>query len=165
MSVATVTDVSLLALYRTGLRLLREHPCNVLVEGAGNATDAVLCRLQRHLREPIVWYQPPAPLDLPGGETCALILRDVATLSRHEQRRLLEWTGERGSRTRIISTTPRPLFALVASGLFDAALYYRLNVMLLRVSAAYHPAWLGDGAEGVPRRFDNQSTASPRPLA
>jgi hypothetical protein len=37
-------------------------------------------------------------------------------------------------------------------------LYYRLNVVLLRVSAAYHPAWLGDGAEGAPRPFDNQST-------
>jgi DNA-binding NtrC family response regulator len=45
---------------------------------------------------------------------------------------LLAWTGESGWRTRIISTTPRQLFALVASGLFDAALYYRLNVMLLR---------------------------------
>jgi Sigma-54 interaction domain len=164
MSVATATDGSLLASYRTDSRILTEHPCNMLVEGAVDATDAVLCFLQPHLREAIVWHQSPAPLDLPSGETRALILRHAASLSRDDQRRLLAWMGDAGSRTRIISTTARPLFALVVSGLFDAALYYRLNVMLVRVSAAYHPAWLGDGAGGVPRRFDNQSTVSPPPL-
>ena len=34
--------------------------------------------------------------------------------------------------------TARPLFALVAAGVFDATLYYRLNVVLLRVEAP-HP--------------------------
>ena len=33
----------------------------------------------------------------------------------------------------VISTTAIPLFALVARKLFDASLYYRLNVFLLRV--------------------------------
>jgi hypothetical protein len=100
-----------------------------------------------------VWHRPPAPLELPSGETRALILRDAAALSGHDQRRLLEWIGG-GSRTQIISTTERPLFALVASGLFDAALYYRLNVMLLRIGAPYPPGLPRDDGDGVHRRLD-----------
>ena len=42
---------------------------------------------------------------------------------------------------------------------------YRIELRLFREHPCNVPAWLGDGAEGVPRRFDNQSTVSPRPLA
>ena len=45
------------------------------------------------------------------------------------------WSRETGSATRIVSMTARPLFELVAAGVFDAALYYCLNVVLLRVEA------------------------------
>lgn len=138
MGAATLTDVSLLDSYETEWRIASEHSCNVLLEGAVTATDAVLRLLQPHIRAPIVWHWPHAPLDLPGGQTRALILRDAASLSRDDQRRLFEWMNDTGSRTRIISTTARPLFALVAAGLFDTALHYRLNVLLLRVGAPDH---------------------------
>jgi hypothetical protein len=133
MSAATTT-ASLLNGYRTEWRSLSQRPCNVLIEGTVGATDALLRLLQPHIREPIAWHRPGTPLDLPSAETRALILRDAVALSRDEQRRLLAWMGDTGSRTQIISTTARPLFALVGGGLFDAALYYRLNVMLLRVA-------------------------------
>jgi sigma-54-interacting transcriptional regulator len=139
MSAVPATEASLVDTYHAEWRLLSEHPFNVLLEGTVTATDAALRRLRRHIREPIVWQQPPAPLDLPSDEAHALILRDAAALSRDEQRRLLEWMGGTGSRTQVISTATRPLFALVAAGLFDAALYYRLNVLLLRVTAPFQP--------------------------
>jgi hypothetical protein len=126
--------------------LLGEHRCNALLEGTATATDAALALWQPHIREPIVRHESPTPLDLPSGETGTLILSNVATLSRDEQRRLFVWMRATGSRTQIISTSARPLFALVEDGLFDAALYYRLNVLLLRPA----PGGLSD--PGLARR-------------
>jgi Sigma-54 interaction domain len=158
MRAATAPDVSALDSYRTEWRSLSEHPYNVLLEGAATATDAALHLLQPHLRQPIVWQRPHAPLDLSGVEARALVLRDAAALSGDDQRRLLAWIDHTGSRTQIISTTERPLFALVAEGLFDAALYYRLNVMLLRVGSPNRLGSPVNDAEGVHRRIDNPST-------
>ena len=136
MGAASLTDVSLLDSYQAEWRMLSEHRCNVLLEGAVTTTDAVLHLLQPLLGEPIQWHGPHEPLDLPSGQTRTLIVRDAAALGGDDQRRLLVWSRETGVGTQIISMTPRPLFALVAAGVFDAALYYRLNVMLLRVEAS-----------------------------
>jgi hypothetical protein len=115
------------------LNLLRTNPCNVLVEGAAPATEAVLHLLASHLREPIVSHPADAPLALPRRGTRTLILRDVCALTRDAQRRLVAWLGDACAPPQIISTAARPLFPLVTEGLFDSVLYYRLNVMLLRV--------------------------------
>jgi hypothetical protein len=136
MSAAPATDAPPLDGDHTEWRLLSERPCNVLLEGAVPATDAVLRLWHAHICEPIAWHQPPAPLDLPSSEAGALILRDATALNRDEQRRLLAWMDGMGSRTQVITTASCPLFALVAAGLFDAALYYRLNVLLLRVASS-----------------------------
>jgi hypothetical protein len=133
MTGATAEDVSRLDTHEAESRILREHPHNVLIEGNAAATDALLRLLRAHFGGPIMWHQPHASLDLPGGDTRAPILRDAATLSVADQQRLLTWIDGAGSQTQIISMAERPLFARVADGLFDAALYYRLNVMLLRV--------------------------------
>ena len=117
--------------------LLTEQPCNVLFEGSFPATDAFVRLLLPHVREPIVEHRPPATLNLPAGETGALIVRDAAVLSRDDQRRLAAWTGDAGSGAQIITTTSGRLFALVEAGVFDAALYYRLNVLLLRAPATF----------------------------
>jgi sigma-54-interacting transcriptional regulator len=133
MTGATAEDVSRLDTHEAESHILREHPHNVLIEGTAAATDALLRLLQAHVGRPIMWHRPDAPLDLPSGDTRALILRDAATLSVDDQQRLLTWIDGAGSQTQIISMSERPLFVRVADGLFDAALYYRLNVMLLRV--------------------------------
>jgi len=133
MSAAHATDASLLNDHPEW-RLLSQQPYNVLIEGPVTATDAVLRLLKPYIRGPMVWQRPPAALDLPWGEAGALILTDAAALSREEQRRLLDWMNDTGSRTQIITTAANPLFAFVAAGLFDASLYYRLNVLLLRVA-------------------------------
>ena len=134
MTLAPETHVSLMDAYSAERRILSEHPCNVLLEGTVTATDAALVLLRSHIREPIAWHSPPATLDLPSRETRALILSDAAALSRDEQRRLLAWIDDAGSRTHVITSSARPLFALVTAGLFDEALYYRLNILLLRIA-------------------------------
>jgi hypothetical protein len=112
---------------------LREHRFNVLVEGDAARISAVLRLLLPCTREAVVWHKPYEPLELPGRETKTFILRDAASLSASDQARLLGWLGDTGWRTQIISTAESPLFTLVEGGLFDATLYYRLNVILLRV--------------------------------
>jgi sigma54-dependent transcription regulator len=117
---------------------------NVLLEGPAIATNAVLRLLQPHLPEPIRWHQPQRALTLPSVETGALILKDVTALSLDDQRRLLDWIVRTGSQTQIVSTTDRPLFALVTRGLFDEALYYRLNLMLLHLGSGNSRQWQSD---------------------
>ena len=133
-----LADVSRPDSCETDWRIVGKHSCNVLLEGAVTATNAVVRLLQPQLGEPIRWHVPDEPLDLSKGQTRTLILTDAAALSGDDQRRLLAWARDTGSGTRIISMTARPLFALVAAGVFDATLYYRLNVVLLRVEAP-HP--------------------------
>jgi sigma54-dependent transcription regulator len=104
----------------------------VLLEGPAASTDAVLRLLAPHLRGPVMWKTRGVPFDVPAGDIGALILQDVDGLSAHEQSRLLTWIDARPD-AQIISTTAYRLFGLVARGRFDAALYYRLNVILLNV--------------------------------
>jgi hypothetical protein len=144
MNTATVTDAWWLESVQTRWGILRACRHNVLLEGPVAATNAGLHLLQPPIRGPIVWNGPQTPLNLPSGEVGRLILRGVAGLSAEDQARLLVWLRGLGSRTQIVSTTERPLFALVARGLFDETLYYRLNVMLLRVGSKDEA---GDDAE------------------
>jgi hypothetical protein len=139
MSHAAATDNSLLDEYQAEWRILRERPRTVLFEGPVAATNAVLLLLQPHIRETITWNPPHAPVTADNGQTGALILKEAAALSGDDQRQLLEWLESEGARAHIVSTTERSLFALVAVGLFDATLYYRLNTMLLRVGARNPP--------------------------
>jgi hypothetical protein len=133
MSVVTAGHVALLDSYQAELEVLQAHPHNLLLEGPAAATDAALLLLQPHVREPLVSNLAHAPLHLPDGAPRPMILRGVAALTACDQARLLAWLQSEGFGTQVVSTTERPLFALVVQGLFDEALYYRLNVILLRV--------------------------------
>jgi hypothetical protein len=105
---------------------------NVLLEGPEASTDAVLRLLAPHLPGPVMWRARGASFEVPAGDIGALILQDVDGLSAREQSRLLTWIDARPD-AQIVSTTAYRLFALVARGRFDTALYYRLNVILLNV--------------------------------
>jgi hypothetical protein len=156
MNVATGRHVSLLDSYQVELGVLHAHPHNVLLEGPAAATDAALLLLQPHLRDPLIRNPPHSPFELPEGMTGSLILRDVAALAAGDQARLLAWLRGPGLGAQVVSTTERPLFALVAQRLFDAALYYRLNVLLLHVgptsSSASHGRYVprARGPESIP---------------
>jgi hypothetical protein len=80
MSVAAATDVSLLASYRTDSRILSDHPCNVLVEGAVHATDAIRARALRHLHELIAALDRRVPHIEGAGEIA--IAHDATTFRR-----------------------------------------------------------------------------------
>jgi hypothetical protein len=124
------TERSVLAIGREFPGLVQlQH--NVLLEGPSGAIDAALALLRPHLRAPIVTIRPPGRLEISNGAG-TLIVEDIDALSGTDQRRMLQWMSGPGSETRVISTARRRLFALVDDGRFDAALYYRLNTLLIR---------------------------------
>jgi hypothetical protein len=120
VNTAAVADLSIPELRPTEWTSLRDCRHNLLIEGPVAATHDVLRRLEPHLRQPVV------------------IFEDVAALGATDQRRLLARLDGPGPRAQVISTAEQALYTLVTRGQFDEALYYRLNVMLLRVRAAVH---------------------------
>ena len=110
------------------------HP-NLLLEGTETSIDDVLVQLKDHLGGRVIWRRHGAQLELPPDAVDTLILQDVPSLATDEQLHLLEWLNGAGQRTQVVSTSSQPLFELVERGLFDETLYYRLNVILLRVDA------------------------------
>jgi hypothetical protein len=73
------------------------------------------------------------PLEFPTGECGALVVRNASALTSDEQAALSKWLD--GHRRQVVATTEHPLFPLIAEGLFDETLYYRLNVVLLRIDS------------------------------
>jgi sigma-54-interacting transcriptional regulator len=110
----------------------RHHP--MLLEGPEEVTETVLSLLKPHLRTPVVWTCSQSLREFPAASSGALVLRDVAALGRQEQTRLFRWLDDPHGPKQVVSTTARPLFASVARGHFDEALYYRLNVIRLSVA-------------------------------
>jgi Sigma-54 interaction domain len=158
MNGAAAPHIPRLDSYQTELGILRAPPANVLIEGPSAATDDVLLAMQQHLREPLVSDLLHAPLHLPDGATTPVILKNVAALTANDQARLLAWLQREGFGAQVVSTTERPLFGLVTQGLFDAALYYRLNVLLLHVGAA-DPRRVA--RRRVPRPLDPEDVLAP----
>ena len=111
---------------------------NVLLEGSDESTQSVVLFLAPYLCRPVVWKPPLATVALPSGSCGALVLQNVGALSRPEQAELRRWLENSTDRKQVVSTSVEPLFPLVERGLFDEALYYRLNVMLLRLDASGH---------------------------
>ena len=110
------------------------YRCNTLLVGPQDATEHLLMLLRPYLHGPTVWKGPQhAELELPP-ECRVLVLQNVSALSAHDQATIGRWLDTH--RTQLISTNTQPLFPLIALGLFDEALYYRLNVMLLGVGLA-----------------------------
>jgi hypothetical protein len=103
---------------------------HVLVVGHPCATARLMSRLAPELAEP-VGRTEGAALALPDGSTRTLILQNANALGPADQVRLLEWLDGEGGSTRVIATTPEPIFPYVERGHFMTDLYYRLNVVLL----------------------------------
>jgi hypothetical protein len=110
-------------------RYLLSSRANVLLEGPARAIDRAVTVLSPHLRPPI----QTCPRWTPQTAACegTLILRDVETLSAHEQQNLLLWLDDAGARIQVISVSSTPLFQRVLEGGFLDVLYYRLNVLYI----------------------------------
>lgn len=134
MNTVAATDASILDSHRSEWQFLTDRPCNVLLEGSVAATDAVLQLLRPLIREPMLWNAPPAMLHPRNSKTHTLIVKEAADLDGDQQRALLAWMND-AQGSHIVATSSRTLYPLVEAGLFDASLYYRLNVVLLRIAA------------------------------
>jgi hypothetical protein len=105
---------------------------NILLVGDGVVTQRVLDRLCASLVTPRFTWHGGARLTLPHATArCTLLLRDVDTLPRRDQRRLEAWFEQADGATQVISTTTRPLYPIVLSGAFSDRLYYHLNTVLI----------------------------------
>jgi transcriptional regulator of acetoin/glycerol metabolism len=113
----------------------RQH--NAILEGPEHAAEDLLLLLEPSLRTPAIRKRAPIALELPTEGCGALVLRNVSELDRDEQAALLRWLD--AERKQVVSTTARPLFPLIAKGLFDEALYYRLNITLMRFDSTGAP--------------------------
>ena len=139
MSVTQLVDVAMSRVRRLDLICAPEWTSlckqrhNVLLKGPEESTEDVLRFLAPYLRSPVLWRRSHAPFALPTGDCGALVVPNVAALGRKEQSELRGWIDDPNARRQVVSTTVDPLFPLVGRGLFDEALYYRLNVILLCV--------------------------------
>ncbi len=106
---------------------------SVLLEGPRDATRAAIALLTPHMTAPILSMRVADPSEMPTGELGGVILEDVGELSAEDQERLLGWLDAARPFTQVIATTASPLFHHVSRGSFAAALYYRLNVILVTV--------------------------------
>lgn len=113
----------------------RQH--NVIFEGPEHATESLLLLLKPYLRTPAIWKRASMPAELPTDQCGALVVQNVSALDSHEQAALLRWLD--ADQKQVVSTTVHPLFPLVARGLFDETLYYRLNVTLMSIDATGAP--------------------------
>jgi hypothetical protein len=102
---------------------------NMLLEGTEASLAAVVPRLTPYLREPVTWLGRGLPLTLPIEKCGTLVLQNIAALDRQDQARLRVWLDDPTRRTQVVSTTAYPLFPLVDCHVFDATLYYRLNLV------------------------------------
>lgn len=116
------------------LQMVRLKRTNLLVVGDRAATGAVLDQLHLGPREGLVSWKPGHPLDLPPpGRTTTLILHDVDQLTVAAQNTVLRWLDQGAGRIWVVSTCAEPLWALVEAGAFNDVLYYRLNIVCVRV--------------------------------
>jgi Sigma-54 interaction domain len=107
---------------------------NLLLVGSPGAVRIVMEMLWLDLREPILTWRPGQPLDLPTpGRASTLVLHDVNELTADEQRRMLDWLDQTGSRIRVVSTSRTSLWPLLKAGAFEDALYYRLNTVCVDI--------------------------------
>jgi hypothetical protein len=108
---------------------------NVLVEGPERSTEVLIQALATAVHETMYDWNQPWPKD--GRAT--VIVRAVDTLSDEEQRQVLDLLNDSGNGSpprQVVTTSARPLFPLIHQGLFREDLYYRLNVVHLKIGEA-----------------------------
>jgi hypothetical protein len=117
--------------------LLSHVRANVLLIGTRAITDAAVSDLESICHPPIhMWRCGERSLTLPPFcSVNTLVLHDVAALSRDDQQTLNDWVSSENGRTQVIAISAVPLFPLVKGGVFLEALYYRLNILYVDLSA------------------------------
>jgi hypothetical protein len=109
------------------------HP-HVLLVGPGASAKAAIVRLLPYLRAPVVHWHPGAVAEPTQPAKGALVIWDVDTLDRIQQRLLLAWMDSHAADVQVISVGERPVFPLVLREKFLDTLYYRLNMVCLTLA-------------------------------
>ena len=82
----------------------------------------------------MVQWRPGQALELPPpGRATTLVLHDVGQLTIAAQVAVLRWLDQSAGRIWVVSTSTEPLWPQVESGAFNDTLYYRLNIVCVRV--------------------------------
>jgi hypothetical protein len=111
-------------------RLARLSRLNLLLIHRTRPIENLLEMIAEDLPKPIATWKAGDELVLPKfGHAGTMILRDVGSLSREDQIRLLKWLERAAGQTQVVSTTQSPLLPRVQAGRFDDTLYYRLNTV------------------------------------
>lgn len=113
--------------------ILRTLPVNGLLIGALHLTAAAMARIDKTVRAPVVWWAPEQVVDVPDLTTGTLVIRDVDRLDEQQQDRLGKWICAHCPRVQVLALARAPLFARVTDGRFSAALYSRLNTVVVEV--------------------------------
>jgi hypothetical protein len=110
-------------------RVLANRLC-ILVTGSEKAARDFVDALGSRLPQPVIHISCDEHVALDEWDAgSTVVLHDIDTLSVTAQWRLLERLDAILPHTQVISTSSRPLVALVTSGDFLAILYYRLNII------------------------------------
>jgi hypothetical protein len=109
------------------------RPNALLIGSEANANAAIL-RLVPYLRTPVMHWHPKAMAESTWQPTGALVVWDVDTLDRIQQELLLEWMDSHAADLQVISVGKHPVFPLVLRETFLDTLYYRLNMVCLKLA-------------------------------
>ena len=115
--------------------LLRTTQVNALLVGPCQLTEGVVARIDRYARQPLVWWTPEEAVEVPQVVTGTLVIRDIDRMALAQQERLTQWIGAEGAGVQVLALARLPLFARVRDKRFSAALYYRLNTVVIQVRA------------------------------
>ena len=119
------------------------HP-NVMMTGPAHAIQLAIGGLRPIFLAPVCEWQPGRPLaDLTIGQARTLILNDASALTSDDQRVLQSWLERGAAALQVVTTSSVPLLPRVATGQFDAALYYALNVIYLDLFEPARPGFVG----------------------
>ena len=113
-------------------RVFTATKANTLMLGEPLAVTRILNAAWLTLSRPVFWCDGPR-LTLPTGQAGTFVLWRLDALDAEDQGQLLEWLDRRGP-ARVLARAPRSVFPLVQQGQFLAALYYRLNTLILQTS-------------------------------
>jgi hypothetical protein len=113
--------------------VLRTSPVNALLVGGVQMTAVAVARVERSLRQPLVWWSPEQIGDAPALTDGTLVIRDVDRLDAQQQALVTHWINTHSPRVQVIALAREPLFPHVAAGRFSAALYYRVNTVVVEL--------------------------------
>jgi hypothetical protein len=105
---------------------------NILIVGATGAT--IMPLLRTSAPEPSTVLRD----ELPHPRSGLYVITDATSLSQAQQRVLIERL-QAGDHPRIVTLSPVALHPRVLAGIFDETLYYRLNAVMIDLTAPTDP--------------------------